>query len=154
MTTPTIGGTISITKSWPMAACLPNAEQRKPSLRFSLRLAVFVKKTAPVRARVCAVIVEDSHRRKGTSATPCTAVSNYFTGSRTNKFPFMDRLSWRPLSFQTKRAMSACGRFYSKSRRPPPSAQLSNPMGAPLESILRVGMRKIFLQQYRVEERA
>jgi hypothetical protein len=27
-------------------------------------------------------------------------------------------------------------------------------MGAPLESILRVGMRKIFLQQYRVEERA
>src|SRR5665811_712043 len=92
-----------------MAACLPNAEQRKPSLRFSLRLAVFVKKIAPVRARVCAVIVEDSHRRKGTSATPCTAVSNYFTESRTNKFPFMDRLSWRPLSFQTKRAMSACG---------------------------------------------
>src|SRR5450756_1748190 len=38
-----------------MAACLPNAEQRKPSLRFSLRLALFVKKTAPVRARVCAV---------------------------------------------------------------------------------------------------
>jgi hypothetical protein len=32
--------TISITKSWPMAACLPMAGQRKPILRFSLRLAV------------------------------------------------------------------------------------------------------------------
>jgi hypothetical protein len=36
VTKPTIGGTISVTKSWPMAACLPIAEQRKPILRFSL----------------------------------------------------------------------------------------------------------------------
>jgi hypothetical protein len=44
--------------------------------------------------------------------------------------------------------MSAKCRFCCKSRRPPPSAQLSNPTGAPLESMLRVGMQKIFLQQY------
>ena len=38
------------------------------------------KKTAPVRTRVCAVIVEDSRR---------TVVSNDLATNQTNKFPFM-----------------------------------------------------------------
>jgi hypothetical protein len=62
------------------------------------------KKPAPVRARDCAVIVEDSRRPKGGRQHLRTPVFNDLPESRTNKFLFMGRLSWRPLSFQTKRA--------------------------------------------------
>src|ERR1039457_2558354 len=70
------------------------ANDPKRSLGREVLAGFEIKKTAPVRARVCAVVVEDSHRRKEQSATLCTTVSNYFAESRTNKFPFM---GWRPL---------------------------------------------------------
>jgi hypothetical protein len=71
-----------------------SAYDPKRSLGREVLAGFEIKKTAPVRARVCAVVVEDSHRRKEQSATLCTTVSNYFAESRTNKFPFM---GWRPL---------------------------------------------------------
>jgi hypothetical protein len=58
-----------------------------------------VKKTAPVRARVCAVVVEDSRGPMG-GWQRCTAVSNDLAKSLTNKYLFMDRHSWPILQFK------------------------------------------------------
>jgi hypothetical protein len=52
------------------------------------------KEPAPVRARDCAVIVEDSVRPKGGGQHLRTTVFNDLPESRTNKFLFMGRLSW------------------------------------------------------------